>query len=155
MMCSHCHVANTEAALFCIACGRSLRAHGEVECENHSGTNATGICVICGKPVCDDCSVTRENKVYCDDVTHAQLTIAYTRLATVASEFDADVLVKNLSTNGVPALEYSAKRFSQFCHLTDDYFVSIYVKTEVINEARRLIEEMDLKDFLIQENIHL
>jgi len=152
MMCLRCHLSNSEDALFCAACGHGLRAHDVVECENHSGTIAIGICVVCGKPVCGDCSVARENKVYCDDVMHSQLTAAYTKLGAVATEFEADMLVKNLSLNGVPALQYSAKRFSQFCFFTDDRSVSIFVKNESIDEARRLIEEMDLEEFLIHES---
>ena len=117
-------------------------------------TNATGVCVICGKPVCDDCSIARENKVYCDDVAHSHLAIEYTRLWTAADESSADIITKNLSANGVPALHYSPKSFSQLCHLTDDCSVSVFVKTEMIGEAKRLLEEMDLEDFLIHETIH-
>ena len=152
MKCGHCHRVNAEAALFCAACGYGLRAHDVVECENHSGTIAVGICVVCGKPVCGDCSVAREHRLYCDDVTHSQLTTAHTKFAAVAAEFEADMIVKNLSSNGVPALKYSAKKFSQFCFLTDNHSVSIFVTTESIEEARRLIEEMDLEEFLIHES---
>jgi hypothetical protein len=151
MTCAHCHGLNSETALFCSACGYALDAHDMIECENHSGTNAIGICVICGKPVCDDCSVARENKVYCDDVTHSQLAASHTRLGVAATEFEADMLVKNLSLNGVPAIRCSAKKFSQFCHLSDDVSVSIYVKTESADEARRLIEGMELEEFFIHE----
>ena len=151
MKCAHCHFENAEAAFFCSACGHALRLHDEIECDNHSGANAIGICVVCGKPVCGDCSVARDNKLYCCDVAHSQLTTAYTKLGDTASEFDADLLIKNLSSNGVPVVQYSAKKFSQFCSLSDGRRVSIFVKTEFTDEARRLIEEMDLDEFLIHE----
>ncbi len=155
MTCLHCKAENTKTSLFCVACGYALCAYDEIECENHPGTNATGVCVICGKPVCDDCSVAREKKVYCADAAHTQLITAYTKLWTVENEFGADIIIKNLSTNGVSSLHYSPKRFSQFCHLTDDCSVSVFVRTEMIDEAQRLLKEMDLKDFLIHETIHL
>lgn len=151
MMCAHCHSVNTEAALFCATCGFALQAHDVVECENHSGTVAIGICIVCGKPVCGDCSVALESKLYCDDVTHSQLASAHTKFAEVAAEFEADIIAKNLSLNGVPTVQYSAKKFSQFCCLTDNRSVSIFVKTEFVDEARRLITEMDLEEFLIHE----
>lgn len=153
MTCAHCHGSNTETALFCAACGNALRVHDMVECENHSGTNAIGICVVCGKPVCDDCSVARGNKVYCEDVTHSQPTTARTKLGAVATEFEADMLVKNLALNGVPAVQYSAKKFSQLCRLSDDRSVSIFVALELIDEARRLIDEMELGEFFIHEGV--
>ena len=155
MKCTHCHSVNTEAALFCSACGFALRALDAVECENHSDTAAVGICVVCGKPVCGDCSVARENKLYCNDVAHARLTTTHTKLGDAATEFDADLIVKNLSSNGVPALQYSMKKFSHFCCLTGNDTVSILVKTESIEEARRIIEEMDLEEFLIREGDEL
>ncbi len=153
MTCPHCNAANTKVALFCLGCGSALRAHGEVACENHSGTPATGVCIICGKPVCGDCSIAVRDKMYCDDFAHSQLITQYTKLAAAATEFDAEVVVKNLSANGVPARQYSAKKFSQFGCLTDNCSVSIFVKTEMIDEARRLVEEMDLEDFLIHETV--
>lgn len=155
MTCRHCDTVNTSAALFCVLCGHALRDQDEVECEIHSGTIATGICTICGKPVCDDCSVGKENKLYCDDVAHSQLTTVYTKLAAVASEFDADMLVKNLSVNGVIALYHSAKKYSQFCRFTDDASISVFVRTEKIDEAKRLLKEMDIEDFLIHKAIRL
>jgi hypothetical protein len=151
MICAHCHAENTETAFFCSACGHALRLHDEVECDNHSGTNAIGICIVCGKPVCDDCSAARDNKLYCSDVAHSQLTAAHTKLGDTATEFEADLLIKNLSSNGVPALQYSTKKFSRFYSLSDGRRVSIFVGTEFIDEARRLIEEMDLDEFLIYE----
>ncbi len=154
MTCPRCQAVNTIAALFCVSCGYVLRDQDEVECENHSGTNATGVCIICGKPVCDDCSAAREHKMYCDDVAHSRLTTDYSKLAAVATEFDADMLVKNLSVNGVTALYYSTTRFSQFCRLTDDRSVSIFVKRDMAGEARRLLEEMEFEDFLIDGTNH-
>jgi len=155
MTCPSCQAVNTKAALFCAACGHAFRDQDEVECENHSGTNATGVCIICGKPVCDDCSVGREDKVYCDDVAHSQLTTAYTKLGAVTTEFEADLLVKNLSMNGIVALYHSPKRFSQFSCLTDNCSISVFVKTEMIVEARHLLEEMGLEDFIIGGTIRL
>ena len=153
MMCAHCHSVNTEAALFCAACGYALRAHDVVECENHSGTNAIGICVVCGKPVCGDCSVARENKLYCDDVAHSQLTTAHTKLGDVATEFEADMIdKKSFFERGTGTSVFHEKVFP-FLLLTDNRSVSIFVKTESIEEARRLIEEMDLEEFLIHEGV--
>ncbi len=76
---------------------------------------------------------------------------AHINLAAVASEFEADILTKNLSLNGIPALQFSAMKFSHFCSLTDDRFVTIFVKAESIKAARGLIDEMDLGEFIIKE----
>ncbi len=152
MRCKHCNSAHSTEALFCSACGAILSGGNEIECENHSGTNATGVCIVCGKPVCDDCSITHAGKIYCDDVTHSAMTTTHSKAAAAGTEFDADVLAKNLAANGVAALVFSARRYSQFCRLTDDDSVSIFVKTELMQDAHRLIEELELTDFLYHEN---
>jgi hypothetical protein len=151
MTCPHCHRTNTEGAFFCTDCGRALCEQDVVECENHPGTHAIGICVVCGKPVCGDCSVMKENKLYCDDVSHSRLMSVHAKLAAVGTEFEADMIVKNLSLNGVQAVQFSAKKFSHFCRLKDDQLTSIFVKIESIEKARGLIDEMGLDEFVIQE----
>ena len=107
------------------------------------------MCAVCGKPVCDDCSVSRENKLFCDDVAHSALSTSRMKVAAAATEFEADMLVKNLLLNGVPALQFSAGKFSHFCRFADDLSFSIYVGNEFIEKARSLIEEMDLDEFAI------
>ena len=152
MTCTRCHAVNSGIALFCHSCGHPLRVNEEVECENHSGTTATGICIVCGKPVCDDCSLSREGKVYCDDVGHSQLMATYTRLAFSPNEFEAEIIAKNLIPNGIPVLLFSAKLFSQFCRLTDERRISIFVSAGKSDEAKRLLLESELAEFLSDEH---
>jgi len=146
--CTNCNIANSGAGLFCRSCGHSILANEIVECENHSGTTATGVCTVCGKPVCDDCSLSREGKIYCDDVKHSQLFSTFTRLAFAATEFEADLIAKNLEPSGISVLLYSAKAYAHFCRLTDEERISVYVNTEKTDEAKRLLAENDLTEFL-------
>ena len=148
MKCPNCTASSTESALFCRACGSSLRIQEMVECENHPGTPAKAVCTVCGRPVCDDCSLSREGKAYCDDVQHSRLTETFTRLALAATEFEGDLIAKNLEPNGIRVLLFSAKPYSQFCRLTDEERISIYVAAGQAAEARRLLDESELTEFL-------
>jgi hypothetical protein len=148
MKCDRCFEVNAETLLFCGTCGYLLRSNEEVECENHPGAVAVGVCVVCGKPVCGDCSVSRGGKIYCDDVAHSQMDADFIRLAYAANEFEADIIVKNFSLNGVPACHFTAKSFVQFFPFAGVLPVSVFVQKESAAEAKRLLKELDLEEFL-------
>ena len=154
MKCIRCRVINADDVLFCRNCGILVLRGDTVECENHSGREAVGICVLCGKPVCDDCMRVREGKNYCDDA-HAQVSFTHVKLAAAISEFAADLIEKNLVANGISALVFSQHRFSHFYRFTDDSPASIFVTKEMVEAAHRLVEETDLTDFLHQNNYTL
>ncbi|HTR81584.1 MAG TPA: hypothetical protein VMM58_08130 [Bacteroidota bacterium] len=151
MTCSRCAAKNSKSVLFCSVCGHALQANVDVECESHPGVGATGICTVCGRPVCDDCSLSREGKLYCEDARHSQLTRSHALLAYTSTEFDADIVAKNLALNGVSVHSYSAGRYSQFYQWIDRASVSLFVERQQLEEARRLIAESDLGEFLISK----
>ena len=152
MKCKSCSASNSDVALFCRSCGHSIGINEIVECEKHSGSTATGICIICGKPVCDDCSLPRDGMVYCDHVKHSQLSAAFTRLAFAATEFEGELIAKNLEAHEIPVLIFSGKLYSHFCRLTDEERISIYVSAGRADEARRLLNESELSEFLSIES---
>jgi len=143
MKCARCLASNDDASLFCETCGGILGSGEELECENHSGTIALGICVVCSKPVCGDCSVTRDGKMYCDDVDHSRLGTDFTRLGTAANEPEGDIIVKNLSLNGIPG-----KKFPRLFSFANISRIPVFVPAGSVAEAKRLLREMDLEEFL-------
>jgi len=152
MKCIRCKVINADDVLFCRNCGILLHHDTNVECENHSGRDAAGLCVVCGKPVCGDCIRVWEGKTYCDDAAHAEVPVTHAKLAAAVSEFGADLVAKNLVANGIAALVFSQHRYSHFYRFTDDAPASIFVRKEMAEAAHRLVEETDLTDFLHQYN---
>ncbi len=36
-----------------------------MKCTNHNEKDAIGVCIICGKPYCEDCLILKENKYLC------------------------------------------------------------------------------------------
>ena len=147
MRCEQCGAPHSAAALFCSTCGFRVRENDIVECDTHSMIEATGVCVICGRPVCDDCAVTRDGKVFCDDARHAELAATHESIAYVSSEAEGEIVAKNLASGGIPALLFSAKRYSHFCQLTDEGRVSVLVAVAERDNALHILEEMDLTEF--------
>jgi hypothetical protein len=93
-----------------------------------------------------------EGKTYCDDAAHAQVPVTHLKLAAAVSEFGADLVAKNLVANGIAALVFSQHCYTHFYRFTDDAAASIFVEKEMAEAAHRLLEEMDLTDFLHQNN---
>jgi len=148
MKCLRCKAVSASDVLFCRNCGILFHGDAGVECENHSGRDAVSICVVCGKPLCGDCARVSEGKTYCNEPPHSQLPVTHAKLGAAVSEFGADLVASNLSSNGIDALIFSQHRYSHFYRFTDDAPASIYVEKDKTESARQLIKEMDLADFL-------
>ena len=65
--CSNCSEEVTTDSDFCPHCGALFRNAGEVFCENHPDNEASGVCIICRKLVCHDCSVESGHRMFCSD----------------------------------------------------------------------------------------
>ena len=149
MTCKNCSSKNSDSVLFCRVCGMSMGDPESVECESHPAANATGICVVCGRPVCGDCSTTKGAAVFCKDASHALLMDTHMRFAFAENEFDADLVARNLAAHDVPAIAFSLKKYSQFYRFTDNPAVSLFVSKEMHETALRIVDELELNDFLV------
>ena len=148
MKCKRCKTAGAKDVLFCRNCGIPFHGNVGIECENHPDRDASGICVVCGKPVCDDCTTTKEGKSYCEDASHAQLLTTHVKLASAISVSAAELLARNLTANGVAALFFSQHQYSHFYRFTDGPPALLYVPKGKVDTAHQLLLEMDLTDFL-------
>ena len=153
MTCRNCGSKNSDGVLFCGVCGMSMGGSESVECETHPAANATGICVVCGRPVCGDCSTTKGAAVFCKDASHALLMETHIRFAHAESEFDADLVVRNLAAHDLPAMAFSQKKYSRFHSFTDNPAVSLFVAKEMHETALRIVDELELNDFLLSKDI--
>jgi hypothetical protein len=148
MKCRKCNIQNSEEALFCRTCGFALSAGGDVQCDMHGSVTAIGACSVCGRPVCGDCSITANGKIYCADVSHASLDTTCALFGIAATAFDAELIARNLSANGIEVHTFNPGLFSQFVHLMDDVRPKIYVESDRRNTALSLVNDLDLGDFI-------
>src|SRR5512135_2928441 len=114
----HCPVCEERVdrpVLFCPHCGHYAGLAEEPEefqkCETHPETEANGICIVCGKFVCDECSVDKDGKIFCNDDSHVQIHQDYALIYRTTMEYEAAMIRSNLEGAGIPA-----RIFSQFDH---------------------------------------
>ncbi len=108
--CSHCNAVLTPDTHFCAHCGfivPNAQQENTLECENHSAQVAIAVCVVCGKPVCGDCAIAKDQKFFCDSSEHIKIDGEYAVMHSCESEFEADMIRHNLLQAGIRSLSFS------------------------------------------------
>lgn len=65
--CSHCGEEVTEDSDFCPHCGVLFPVAEHTFCDTHQTNHATGVCIICRKLVCAQCSIIVRGRAFCLD----------------------------------------------------------------------------------------
>jgi hypothetical protein len=81
------------------------------KCANHPEVTATSTCSVCGKPICSDCSVPVGNARVCNDTGHKVIAEGWVRIAVTQSEFEADMVSRNLGLQNITAHVFSSRLF--------------------------------------------
>ena len=141
--CPECATLIGEENLFCTFCGVTT-ALSRMECENHSGERAIGVCIVCGKPVCGDCSVTVQKSLFCDQPEHQTTQKEWAVIFTSESEFESDAIRRNLEFAGM-----ETKVFSMRDHVATFWFdefaiVRVMVRQSEKERALVVLEELQL-----------
>lgn len=64
--CSNCQGEVTEDSEYCPHCGYLLTDE-PLQCERHPGNGASGVCIVCRRTVCEECSEENDRRVFCLD----------------------------------------------------------------------------------------
>lgn len=148
MQCSRCHFPVELRATFCPQCGFLQEANRTppLDCENHIGEPAIGLCVVCGKPVCGDCASTVTGKFVCEHREHKTLAEHWSVVHVCTFPFEGDMVVQNLIN-----ASYAAKLFSFQDHVglrwvEDTARVQVLVPHEQRDAARKLLNQLQLSE---------
>jgi hypothetical protein len=141
--CPNCRGSIPTNSEFCIVCGLRVRHSENVDCENHSDEPAAGSCVVCGKPVCGDCGVSADGKMYCDQPEHRVFSQEWEVIYCCDSEFEADAVRRNLEDAG-----FEARLFSSRTHVAMYWFggravVRVFTRGNNSARARELLQNLN------------
>ena len=118
--CPKCEEPVNAGDSFCDHCGILLlddAGDSMPDCAVHPDRPAVGGCVVCGKPVCDECGNEIEGKIFCDDDSHVDVHQDYAVAYRSSAGYEAEMVKSNLESAGIPV-----KLFDQHGHV---YFVDI------------------------------
>lgn len=148
MHCPHCNALIGEKRSFCVECGMLQKSNlsESVECENHAGEQAIGLCMICGKPVCGDCAVTSEGKIFCDNVQHQEMFTSWLTVHVSDFEFESDMIRQNLANAGMESKVFSSHDHGGTYWLPDVKLVRVMVPNKLKERALHILRDLHLKD---------
>ena len=135
--CPHCEetiAADTDA---CPACGYLLQ---DSVCERHPHREADGLCVICGRALCDECNKPQGRHFVCDEHAQVPLISGWAQVYSAADDVQAELIRENLVAEGITARVLSQRdHFSFAVDLGDLNQVRVLVPAYDYLAARELI----------------
>jgi len=154
MYCEHCGEPLIANAVFCSHCGVVVESTDkgiEFECVNHPGKEAVGACVICSKPVCEECAVKHEDKIFCDEDEHIEVYEDWAVVYTSSTEYEAEMIKANLESAGIECMVFSQKDHVFFSNMGDMAVVKVMVPKEKVNEAEGILKGLDMPNLEDEE----
>ncbi len=146
-VCHACSGPIQEGQRWCDRCGRMVEgtagSTAEIQCETHPNQRAIGLCCVCDRPVCSDCSIKSEGKIFCTGPEHRTYFREWCVVCQTDSEFDADALVRNLADSGIEARMFSLHDYIA-AHGLDEARVRVWVRRDVSEQAQTLLQDLHL-----------
>ena len=145
--CASCEELIDPKTSFCRHCG-VFRPEGSetterVTCEKHKERRATGRCVFCGKPVCDECAVIRNGRIFCDNDEHVKMMSDWVTAYSTSTQYEAQMIKSNLEGAGIPAVVFSQNDRMYFTTVGDLAVTEVMVPKHFLDDARRYLETME------------
>jgi hypothetical protein len=145
--CEQCGEPMGADDLFCNCCGVISKSEDEefdFRCSNHLERDAIGACIICFKPVCQDCSVYHDDKIFCAEDRHVEVYQDWAVVCTLSTEYEAEMVKSNFEIAGIECMVFSQKDHVFFLPLGDVVRVKVLVRKERVKEAKGFLDSMDI-----------
>lgn len=137
----------------CANCGESVPADEEAcpicghlaqpgRCETHPDRKAEGVCVVCGRPVCEECNTADGDYYRCVEHQPVSIVQGWAEVYTTNDDSDAILVRENLQAEGIDAEILSQKdHFSFTVDLGDLARVRVLVPAFEYDAALGIIRE--------------
>lgn len=148
MQCPQCHSHVEPNATFCAQCGvvRGGNRPQQLDCENHPGQLAVGLCVVCGKPVCGDCASTVTGKFVCEHRDHKTWAEQWSVVHVCTFPFEGDMVAQNLINAGCAAKLFSFRDHVGLHWVGDAARVQVFVPQEQRDAALKFLNQLQLTE---------
>ncbi len=124
----------------------------DTSCTNHPGVMSAADCSVCGKPVCADCSMQLSRGTVCEDPEHKIVLEEWDNVFRSNSEFEADMIVRNLEYQHVKTKVFSSRAFKQTINVDPHDSVQVFVHRDDFQRAILALSALGLLD--TEQRIH-
>lgn len=114
------------------------------ECYHHPGVASKEVCDVCGKPLCSECFVRLDRGIVCEESEHKAVLELWTMIVRSKSEFEADMVVRNLQLQGIGTKVYSSRVFKLRIGEDSRDDVKVFVLREECERARGVLGNLEL-----------
>lgn len=135
--CPNCHESIPADEEACPACG-FLRV--QMPCAVHPDRLAVGVCVVCGKPLCEACNQGEKPYFKCDVHAPVEIVEGWAQVYTTGDDVEAELIRDNLQAEGIDAQVLSQKdHFTFTMEIGDLAQVRVLVPAYAYEDARQVI----------------
>ena len=100
MNCTNCRGEFTRDSDFCPHCGVLFQGIGTLRCETHAQKISSGVCVICRKVVCTECSRLVNGRTLCTDHQKIEIQQDWARVFQSTEIGDSELVKAVLESEG-------------------------------------------------------
>lgn len=107
IVCEYCGNETTDDSEFCIKCGNIFV--DDVQCLNHSETDAAGVCAICHQAYCKKCGLRVNNIFLCNEHSEYEIVEGMARIFGSSDEAQINYIKVFLEKEGFHPFIYNRK----------------------------------------------
>ncbi len=155
LFCPNCEEFVTKDDTFCDNCGIILPKipFEEVpDCENHPDTEASGGCVVCGKPVCEECATEQNGRLFCENDDHLNMHQGFVVAYTTSTDYEAEMIKSNLEGAGIHATVFNQHDHVYFVNMGMLALVNVMVPRAQLEDAQEIIMALLAEEGLVDED---
>ena len=138
-LCTNCSFKTDDDSDYCPRCGTLLIEN--VKCENHTKSEAEGVCVICGDPFCSDCCHPVNNIFLCIEHDGYEIYEGMAKVFGTSDEIQIHYVKSCLEENSFHPFIYSKKTTPMQLGGNDQTLINLSGSGEekIINELKLLV----------------
>jgi len=145
LFCTKCDEPVSESDTFCDHCGELLIEEDDEripECAAHPDRPACGGCIVCGKPVCEECANEVEGKFFCDDDSHLVVYQDYVVGYRTNTDYEAEMFRANLESAGLDVRIFNQHGHIYFVDIGQMALVNVMVRKDQYQRAKEIVRSI-------------
>lgn len=106
---------------------------------------------MCGKPLCADCFTSLDRGIVCEDPDHRRVLENWSVIVRSNSEFEADMILRNLEYEGIETRMFSSRAFKLTIGEDPRDFAQVFVHESKLSTALAVLRDLNLPSTAVRD----